>query len=150
MTSPAGKPVVKKEPKKASETAAVPLPKIEPVYHYDPSGRRDPFKSLLVGREVNPVNEEVAIVNELQKYDLNSLKLVGIIWNQTGRLNRAVIETPDGKGYSVEEGTPIGKGDSRIQKITPTGIVIHQRYRTLRGEIENREVDLMLKKKEEG
>src|SRR5438552_4012788 len=49
-------------------------------YKYDAGGKRDPFLSYTAPR---PLGQEEGedIVSPLQRFDLEQLKLVGIIWN---------------------------------------------------------------------
>lgn len=144
-------PVVVKRPVKKKEKildhAALPTTeKKVDFYVYDPQGRRDPFRSLLVGRKAVGEEEQIEIVNELQKHDLGSLKLVGVMWGEVGRI--ALFETPDGKGYAAQVGMPIGKGNSHVKEITSDKVVIVQRFKNVRGQVETREVALQLKKEE--
>lgn len=121
----------------------------EPVYSYDPKGRRDPFKSLLLGKtaqKAKEVTEEVKILGPLQNYDLETLKLVGIVWGEMG--NFAIIEAPDGKGYSGYLNTPIGKHNGHIKEIMADKIVIGESYVDIKGEKKDREVIMELRKGE--
>lgn len=119
------------------------------AYTYDPAGRRDPFKPLIEPKKVvvEKKEEEIKIVSPLQEYDLSSLTLVGIIWGELGK--RAMIRTPDGRGYTVTENTPIGKGRSRVLQITPDGVVIEVISKDRRGKLV-RETVVMALRKEEG
>lgn len=121
----------------------------EPVYSYDPKGRRDPFKSLLLGKTAQKgkeLKEELKILGPLQNYDLETLKLVGIVWGEMG--NFAIVEAPDGKGYSVYLNTPIGKHNGHIKEITADKIVIGESYVDVSGEKKDREVIMELRKGE--
>lgn len=140
------KPAFKKKAKVQDRAALLTAEKKADSYEYNPLGRRDPFRSLLIGRKVGGEEEQIEIVNELQKHDLGSLKLVGVIWGEVGRI--ALFETPDGKGYAAQVGMPIGKGNSHVKEITSNKVVIVQRFKNVRGQVETREVALELKKEE--
>lgn len=123
--------------------------KKEPPYSYKAEGRRDPFKSLLLGRAAQKEKEQkemVKIVGPLQNYDLETLKLVGIVWGELG--NFAIIEAPDGKGYTAYLNTPIGKHDGRIKEIMADKIVISESYINIKGEKKDREMVIVLRKEE--
>ncbi len=116
------------------------------VYVYDMFRSRDPFQPYISARRVK-LNTG-PIVHPLQKYDLSSLSLKGIVWGISSPT--ALIETPDGKGYSVRVGTPIGKNGGKVWKILPDKVIILEKYVDYKGEIKTRKVYLKLPEKEEG
>ena len=123
--------------------------KKEPPYSYKAEGRRDPFKSLLFGRAAQKEKEQkegVKINGPLQNYDLETLKLVGIVWGELG--NFAIIEAPDGKGYNAYLNTPIGRHNGWIKEITADKIVISESYINIKGEKKDKEVVVELRKEE--
>ncbi|MBI2877829.1 MAG: pilus assembly protein PilP [Candidatus Tectomicrobia bacterium] len=139
-------PVKKKEKGPVNGAAPPPAEKNGNAYVYDSQGRRDPFKSLLVGRKVEEEVEPVKIVTPLQLHDLGSLKLVGILWGEVGRM--AIFETPDRKGYPIKVGAPVGRGNTQVKEITADKVVIVQRYKNIRGQVQTKEITLQLKKEE--
>ena len=94
----------------------------ENAYFYDPIGRRDPFLSPF------HVTPEQDVVNEaktpLQRFPLEQLKLVGVIWEASQP--KALIEDRDGLGYIVEAGTLIGANGGVIRTIEPGRVVIEE------------------------
>ena len=83
----------------------------EPEYAYEPSGRREPFKALVEEvpevEEILPLPPEKEPQTPLQKFDVNQLKLTGIILGSLGEYAR--LEAPDGKSYTINIGTLVGK-----------------------------------------
>jgi len=133
-------------PKKA-EGLKEPTIKPEEGYTYNPRGRRDPFRSLIITERVR----EAKMVEELpplQKIDSADFRLTGIVWDQSGHF--AMVETPDGKGFVVREGTIIGLNKGVVKKITDRSLTIEEKVKTYIGELKTREVILELRKREEG
>ncbi len=94
----------------------------ENIYFYDSAGKRDPFLSPFhVAPEQNVVAE---VTTPLQRFHLEQLKLVGVIW-QTSQ-PKALIEAGDGLGYIVEAGTRIGANGGVIRAIEPGRIVVEE------------------------
>ncbi len=116
------------------------------VYVYDMFRSRDPFQPYISPKKVKLSTGP--IVHPLQRYDLSSLSLKGIVWGLSSPT--ALIETPDGKGYSVRVGTPIGKNGGKVWKILPDKVIILEKYVDYKGEIKTRKVYLTLPQKEEG
>jgi len=81
-----------------------------PVYSYDAQQLRDPFASLIVKRE-----ERRKGVSPLESYDIEELKLTGVVWDKKGGM--ALIQAPDGRFYIVRENDRIGFSGGRVTKI---------------------------------
>lgn len=100
---------------------------------YNPVGKRDPFRPLITigateaemmaGEFCEPEREK----EFLEKYDLDTLKLTGIILGEKGPL--ALIETPDGNGYTVYMNMYLGKRCGKISKIEDTHILLQEKIR---------------------
>jgi len=119
-----------------------------PTYTYDAKGRRDPFRPLILGREAQLQQKKKSRpLGPLENYDLDTLRLVGIVWGDMGKF--AIIEAPDGIGYSVYPNTPIGKNNGRVKEILPNKIVIEETYIDLRGRRREREIVMELHSEEE-
>ncbi len=113
-------------------------------YTYIPGERRDPFESLLFrGEEAGVAGDELT---PLQKVDVEDLKLVGIVKNPDG--NTALIQTPDGKGYFLRRGLPLGKNEGVIATIMDDKMVVKEKKKDFLGQITVSEVVLELKKEE--
>jgi type IV pilus assembly protein PilP len=120
-------------------------------YRYDPDGRRDPFESLVKKRpptvEAGPVIEPTRPRGPLERFDLSSLKLKGIIWGELGR--RAIIRAPDGKGYFVTVGMYMGQNGGRIVAIENDRLIIKEKYRDIEGHIIDKTLTIPLRRKDE-
>ena len=117
----------------------------EKPYTYDTFKSKDPFQPYISTKKHTKI-ETGPIVHPLQKYELSSLTLKGIVWGISSPT--ALIETPDGKGYSVRVGTPIGKNGGKILSILTDKVVILEKFVDFKGEIKTRKVYLTLPTKE--
>lgn len=68
----------------------------------------------------------------LQRYDLTQLRLAATI--RSSQINRALVKTPDGRGYIVREGTPIGRNNGFVVEIQKDRIVIEESLEGEEGE----------------
>jgi len=116
----------------------------EEEYIYNPEGRRDPFRSPLLGLQAK--RKKTTGLTPLQKRSLSELKVIGIIWS--GDEYVAMIETPDGKGYVVRKGTPVGPDGGVVTKITKDAIIIEEKFVNIYGKQEVRKTELRLHPKE--
>jgi len=123
----------------------------EDKYEYSRVGKRDPFRSVLTER----LNRREARSREmaskipftpLQKFELSSLKLTAIFWGEMG--SRAIIDAPDGKGYTVKKGAYVGKNRGVVTVIDRDTIVIDEKYLDIDDTIKTRKVTLKLKTEE--
>ncbi|VAX25071.1 hypothetical protein MNBD_NITROSPINAE02-858 [hydrothermal vent metagenome] len=99
---------------------------------YSPAGKRDPFKSLIafeldLGSNLPEVCDQGRPRDLLEGYDLASLKLSGVIQVAGGSL--ALIETPDGKGYTVRPGMYLGKSCGKIKEIERHFVIVEEQIR---------------------
>ena len=113
------------------------------VYSYKPAGRRDPFRSLILGLK----EKKVAGLTPLQLRSLGELKVIGIIWD--GRSYVAMIETPDGKGYLVREGVLVGPEGGVVRKISAESVNIEEIFTDFNGRKKTKMTVLGLRSKEE-
>ena len=93
-------------------------------FHYDSSGRRDPFKSLLT---LEKKQRDITQLPPIQQFDLESVKVVGIIADP-GRGTRAMVRAPSGQTFVVHVGTVIGKNEGEVVEITLQGIRILEKF----------------------
>jgi type IV pilus assembly protein PilP len=119
-------------------------PSKQEEYTYIPGERRDPFVSLLE-RGVEPGGEEDELT-PLQRVSISELQLVGIIKDPEG--NRALIQTPDGRGYFLRVGVQVGKNNGIVEKILADRVVIREKKADFLGQINVSEEVLELKKEE--
>ena len=110
---------------------------------YDPSGRRDPFLPIVTNGE--QAQGDVALP-PLQRVGLTELNLIGIIWGTYGYT--AMVQTPDGKGYSIRRGTRVGPNNGVVSSITDRGIIVQERFTDVYGNKQEREYVKLLHPKE--
>lgn len=112
-------------------------------YTYRTAGRRDPFRSLILGLK----EKKVAGLTPLQLRSLGELKVIGIMW--AGKSYSAMIETPDGKGYLVQEGVFVGPEGGVVKNITADSVTIEEVFTDIYGKKKTKKTVLGLRPKEE-
>jgi len=122
----------------------VPAPIAPGEYSYNPSGRREPFAAII--KDGRLPGEEDHSLPPLQRIALTELNLIGIIWGGFGY--SAMVQTPDGKGYTVRVGTRIGPNNGTVSSITENAIVIQERFTDIYGNKQVREYVKLLHAKE--
>jgi len=118
---------------------------LEPVSvsSYDPSGRRDPFAPVLQLLGLGPIDPTLP---PLQRVGLTEMNLIAVIWGAYGYT--AMVQTPDGNGYSVRRGTRIGPNNGVVSAVTEKGIVVQERFTDVYGSKQEREYVKLLHPKE--
>jgi type IV pilus assembly protein PilP len=136
------------KPKQQMITAGTPTvieQKPQTEYTYHAAGRPDPFTPIIVKED------RKALVGErppLERYSISEFKLAGIVWGGFGY--SAMLEGPDGKGYFVHVGTIIGQNRGKVKTITQHTMVIEEKFKTISGETDRKEIVLELRNKQEG
>jgi type IV pilus assembly protein PilP len=87
-------------------------------YNYSASGKRDPFTPFERASSTAPMGP----IWPLQKYDLEQLKLVGVIWEV--KTPKAMILDPSGHGYVVTINERVGRNNGYIARIREGEIVV--------------------------
>jgi type IV pilus assembly protein PilP len=123
----------------------VPNSMLEPVsaHAYDPSGRRDPFAPVLQQLGLGPIDPTLP---PLQRVGLTEMNLIAVIWGAYG--SSAMVQTPDGNGYTVRRGTRIGPNNGVVSAVTEQGIVVQERFTDVYGSKQEREYVKLLHPKE--
>jgi type IV pilus assembly protein PilP len=118
---------------------------VEPIStrSYDPSGRRDPFVPVLQQLGVGPIDPTLP---PLQRVGLTEMNLIAVVWGAYG--NTAMVQTPDGNGYTVRRGTRIGPNNGVVSAVTEKGIVVQERFTDVYGSKQEREYVKLLHPKE--
>ncbi|MFQ5580243.1 MAG: pilus assembly protein PilP [Nitrospiria bacterium] len=116
------------------------------VFRYNPEGRRDPFRSILAASR-NAQKRRMDLP-PLQRLSLSELKLIGIVWGGYGF--GAIVQTPDGKGYTLRKGTRIGIKGGIVRRITKEEVLIREIGTNIFGETETSTVVMKLHPQEEG
>jgi type IV pilus assembly protein PilP len=120
-----------------------PLPNSGPVGGYDPAGRRDPFAPILEQLQPGKADETLP---PLQRVSLNELNLIAVIWGGYGYT--AMVQTPDGHGYTVRRGTRVGQNNGVVSVVTERGIIVQERFTDVYGRKLEREHVKLLHPKE--
>lgn len=139
-------PVVESAPIPAEAAVSQPgesLPTEFSGVSYDPSGRRDPFLPML---QLGQLTEPDSSLPPLQRIGLTELSLIGVLWGNYGYT--AMVQTPDGKGYSIRRGTRIGPNNGVVSSITERGIIVQERFTDVYGNKQEREYVKLLHPKE--
>jgi type IV pilus assembly protein PilP len=114
---------------------------------YNRVGRSDPFmpfiKEKVVTSDLEVPEQELM---GMQKYEPGQLTLVAIVITENGPL--AMVEDSVGKGYTIRNGTEIGRAGI-VDSIANNTVVIKQRYKTSAGEERYKFVEMLLKKEGE-
>ncbi len=119
----------------------------KPVFSYEPSGRREPFKTLIAD-EIPDVADVVLIATPeviqtpLQKFPLDQMKLTGLILGGLGDYARLVA--PDGKSYTINIGTLVGNQEGKVISITENAVIVKEIIRYESGKVEEVETPLYL------
>ncbi len=144
---PEAKKVVAPPPKAAvPQQTVAPSEPVLPRYVYEPAGRRDPFEPLVSAKKATAVVEEVTLT-PLQKYNLEQLRLIGVIIGKGEP--RAMVVAPDGKSYVLKKGVKVGGNEGVVIDITPEAVHVEERYFDFSGEI-RKSVQLIQLPKREG
>ncbi|MFQ5698667.1 MAG: pilus assembly protein PilP [Myxococcota bacterium] len=121
-------------PETAAETTEV------SSYHYDPTGKPDPFQSYIL--EIAQRRKHQSGQTPLERFDLSQLRLTAVVWSD--EVARALIRDPSGKGYIVGEGAPVGKNEGRIISIDDGRVRVKETYVNSEGQATTKDVELRL------
>ena len=101
-------------------------------YTYNPEGKRDPFlpydatEGSGLGRGIGPAFP-------LQKYDVDQLKLVGIIWGVSQP--KAMLTDPSGRGHVVKINDRLGRNNGYVARIREGELVIVESFKGPDGQV---------------
>jgi type IV pilus assembly protein PilP len=123
-------PAAAPAPAPAPATAAVAEVPQEEIFVYNPIGKRDPFRTFLTKENED---ENGPARTDLQKYDIDQYKLVGIVWGN--ERPRALVQDPTGEGFVMEIGTYIGKNWGKVTQIQSDVVVVTEEYEAMDGRL---------------
>jgi type IV pilus assembly protein PilP len=109
-------------------------------YVYDPTGKKDPFRSFILEQARQKANEEVG---PLEQFDISQLAVVAVVWDT--HEPRALIADPSGRPYIVAEGAEVGKNDGKVIKIDDDIVVVKETYVDWLGEKTTKDIEMRLK-----
>jgi type IV pilus assembly protein PilP len=115
-------------------------------FTYVSAGKRDPFRSFILEQQASRnLNHDRG---PLEQFELAQLALHAVVWD-TPR-PRALVTDPSGRGYIVAEGTPIGKNEGRVTKITDNLMVVRETYIDYLGERTEKDIEMRVRQKSQG
>lgn len=117
---------------------------VDKEYTYDPTGKRDPFRSFILQAQ----KDEDDTSGPLEQFDLAQLELVAVVWGT--EKPRALVSDPSGRGYIVREGTYMGKNDGRVIRIADNALVVKETYVDYFGETTSKDVTMRVRADQEG
>ncbi|MBC7371388.1 MAG: pilus assembly protein PilP [Bdellovibrionaceae bacterium] len=112
------------------DSGAVPLiPQFatDDQYHYDPTGRRDPFQPYRKYRPA-PSTIKIDLSDPLQRWDIARFEIVAVMWEV--RNPRAMVKDPDGKIYMLQKTTKIGRNGGQVVAIREGEVVVVESIET--------------------
>src|SRR5262245_17456706 len=134
---------------------AAPVAKVDPIsgvaqldtgYTYDPTGKRDPFRSFIWDRPDKMAG--AADAGPLGQFDLSQLLVVAVVW-RTGNA-RALVQDPSGESYIVGEGAAIGKNRGHVISIGDNIVVVKEIYTDYLGQETTKDVEMRMRRNEGG
>jgi type IV pilus assembly protein PilP len=141
--------------KPAPKPVLAPEPTIDPVsgvaqvdtgYSYDPTGKRDPFRSFVWDRPDRLA--QGAEAGPLEQFDLSQLEVVAVVW-RTGNA-RALVQDPSGESYIVAEGAAIGKNQGHVVTIDDNTVVVKETYVDYLGQETTKDIEMRMRRNEGG
>ncbi len=122
-------------------------------FEYKLEGRPDPFVPFLTKKASTPKLDPNEIIDDgegelsgMQKFEPGQLTLVAVLESTSQKI--AMVEDVTGKGYILNEGTPIGRRGI-VTQITPNQVLIVETARTRAGKDLKTTVIMRLKKEGE-
>jgi type IV pilus assembly protein PilP len=109
-------------------------------YRYDPTGKRDPFRSFVKDK----LREDVAdIESPLEQFELGQLTISAVVWQADRR--RALVLDPSGQGYVVKTGDRLGKNDGVVTEIGDSTLVVLESYVDFHGDKTEKEIEMRIR-----
>lgn len=144
------KPVVQakaaKPPKAGAAMLSGGFALLETDYEYDPTGKRDPFRSFKWDRPDRIRDED--LTGPLEQFDLTQLSLVAVVW-KTGNA-RALIQDPSGGSYIVAQGARMGKNEGIVTAIDDNLVRVKETYVDFLGRETTKDIELRMRGSEGG
>ncbi|MDY0269607.1 pilus assembly protein PilP [Trichloromonas sp.] len=135
-------PMPKADAKPVSEEEE--LKAAEPVFTYDPAGRRDPFVPLIEPKK--PIATSNEPLTPLQQIELGELRLMGVIVGKGEPM--AMVTAPGGKSYILKKGVKVGRNNGVVIGVDSEGISVREKYYDFVGEVRENLQKIQLPKRE--
>ncbi len=90
-------------------------------FPYDPNDKRDPFRPPIEDKQL-PAGALHGPLLPLQRFDLNQLKLMAVIWDVARP--KALIKDPEGKTHIIGPNAKIGQKNGYVAVVREGEIVV--------------------------
>lgn len=128
--------------KKVGAPEAAEVEKSQPdkePYSYTSAGKPDPFVPLIAdilekSKASASNSRDQEYLTPLQKYELKDLKLVAVVVSDNEPT--AMLEDPTGYGYFVRKNMLVGPNEGVVERVTPDGLIIKEKFYNSLGEVE--------------
>lgn len=96
-------------------------------YEYEPGGRRDPFQPYVERKEISDEEKErLSKLTALERYDLDEIELLGIIWRVTKP--KVMMKDPTGQVHIVGKNSKVGRNNGYIAVIREGEVVVVESF----------------------
>ncbi len=112
------------KPAAAAAAPAGPEKPAEPEWSYTSVGRRDPFRSFLADAAAQPGGLQTRCATPLGRYELDQLRLVAVITGLEDPV--AMVEAPNGVGYSLRRGACVGKNGGVVAAVRTGEVIVSE------------------------
>jgi type IV pilus assembly protein PilP len=109
-------------------------------YVYDPTDKRDPFKSYFM---MNQKALQTQPAGPLEQFELAQLSVTALVWD--ANQPRALVADPRGQSFIVREGSRIGKNSGRVIHIGDELVLVKETYVDFSGEQTTKDVELRIR-----
>jgi type IV pilus assembly protein PilP len=96
----------------------------EPEWTYSSAGKRDPFRNVLADLERSQGSLATRCATPLGRFEIEQLKVVAVVTGLEDPV--AMVEGPNGVGYSVRRGACIGKNGGVVASIRSREVVVSE------------------------
>jgi len=120
---PAAPPAPAAAPAPAPAAAAAEAKKpAEPEWSYSSAGKRDPFRTFLSDLEKAQGSLATRCATPLGRFEIEQLKVVAVVTGLEDPV--AMVEAPNGVGYSLRRGACIGKNGGVVASVRSGEVVV--------------------------
>ncbi|MCX7794042.1 MAG: pilus assembly protein PilP [Thermodesulfovibrionales bacterium] len=141
---PAGTPAPKTQKVQKEEIKLEEEKPSEEIVAFNPP-QRDPFTSLVLKAKEAEAKKPRGL-HPLESYSVDEFRLIAIVWNKNERY--AMVTVPDGKSYTIKEGTTVGIHNGKVMRIEPKAVYIREFIKDYRGVVRARDFTLKLREEE--
>jgi type IV pilus assembly protein PilP len=96
----------------------------EPEWSYTSAGKRDPFRNVLADLERGQGSLATRCATPLGRFEVEQLKVVAVVTGLEDPV--AMVEAPNGVGYSVRRGACIGKNGGVVAAVRSGELVVSE------------------------